>query len=228
MKIYRLDYFIGSRGSYPKCKVDKDYDYGKYLRINDRYFGLYYDLFPPKEEIKLHFMLGKKTPETDLLSLSGITGFGFFINEKLKILLEQFQLCPHVFYPSTLRREEEKEIREGYYWLHLDGTHMRDLVDYSKSKFHIHEPSYKRETITLNSYEDYEIFKKNSEQSWGIFADEIHLKEGVEPPCDIFVFGWGFDLNIYITEKLKKTLVKNKIKGIEIEIADNIVVHSLL
>jgi hypothetical protein len=222
MKIYQLDYSVNT-GVYPQCKKDDNYDYGKYFYMNDRYFGLSYDLFPKPDEVKLHFLFRKKARVTDIMSQAGITAFGHFMNERLKNVLEQFRICPHIFYPATLRYEEEAEIRQGYYWLHLDGTHMRDLINYQASKFYVYLSS-PRAIISLNSYQDYIDKKKVENIGWTIYAEEIHLKPNVVLPYDMFVFGWGIDLKIYITENLKKALIKHKIKGINLEEATHIII----
>lgn len=226
MKFYELNYSTKAPKPFPVASIDESHDYGNYLKMH-RYFGLYYDEFAPLET-HLHILARKRSAKsklTDIISSWIISGYGFLISKKLKTLLSKFNLCRHEYYGVTLKLENDGSIRDDYFWLHLGTSEIYEQVDYKKSKFYTTDASIREEDIELTCFQDYKDFVNSKEPGWGIFAEEIHFKEGYELPFDVFVFHY-FSMKVYITEALKLEIEKQGITGVEIEEVDNIFMHA--
>lgn len=221
MNIYTIEVDINIMKPYPQVIIDDEYNYGE---ERDNYFGLDFNKFSEYEMESINMLLKKNSLMTDILSIWGISGYGFLMNERVRNLFNMLRLPKHKYYNIKLREENSSNYISNYSWLHLGAGNLVKDIDYSRSKFFVTEFTMRTHDIILNSFDDYNSFFKGKEPGWGIFAEEIQMNVGFEIPYDIFTFHF-FDRNIYVSERLKEVLEKEKIKGFKFEKIEIIKTH---
>ena len=157
----------------------------------------------------LVFDLHKKAKLTDVISPSMISAIGLLINEKVKTILEGFNIIEHRYYPAIVR---EKDISYNYYWMHLVKPDLYG-VDFKKSKFEITNLINMPEAnIKINNWEHYlERLKTLS------FKNIRAKKLVIEPEAqkDLLYFPYIYSYML-VSEDLALELATQKITGLEI------------
>lgn len=172
------------------------------------------------------FIMQPQAKLTDFLSNS-ITKPGFFVSKKVKSIFENHNLMPHRFYPAvvTLR----KKSIPNYFWAHMIAD-FTEFIDYANSCFFIYKHYHLDDgDINISSLDDYfakrtQLRNDNPNINITIWAKKIWLKPSFfAKELDIFKIGL-FDSNFYISQKLRNSLIDNKITGCDIQLTDKIVI----
>jgi len=200
--------------SYPQAGMTLEYDkYAFNSFRNLKSFQL--PDFTPNLD---HFFLDERAKLTDLISGSMIC-YGLLLNTKFKNLLQNFSIQSHTIFKAFIKSETVDEI---YHWLHFGPNEIIDQIYYPGSTFYVKMNLLKKETIKLESYEDYwsKLKKLNYK---AIKRERLVLRQAIE--YDLFVIPF-FDGQIYISESLKIAIEKAKISGVQISQSKGIVFHS--
>lgn len=225
MKYYKLNYSslvkeIGN--AFPQIQnMSKGYNYDS----NDSIYSIskcvnHLPTFIPNTE---YFILNKKSYVTDLISSALLGNNGFIVSNKLKQIFEKHQLPIHKYYPIKIMHGNT--VLTNFFWLHIISDYT-SFIDFEASKFNILENYYYiRQPVKISSKEELveQIGKvKLDSMHYSIGASEIVLAKNFDMNINLFCIG-VFDWNYYINENLKNELVLNKITGINLTIANNII-----
>ncbi len=176
--------------------------------------------FPP-DNTSFVVKMDKKSKQTDFLNNLQISGAtGFFVSQAVKDIFDQFNLMKHKYYPTTIKGWDTP-----YYWLHLSEPKLTQLIDYSESIFYRTRFNSKKEQINLSDFSEYETLKKENGFSFGVSLVKTVSKNNHIKKLDMFEFLPFSDSGIYISEKLKSALEKNKITGFITQKADDLVIE---
>jgi hypothetical protein len=159
--------------------------------------------------------LERKAKITDVLSEVSIFGRGILVNEKVKSIIDNFDIGIHKYYDVILNTKKENI---SYYWLHLMSTDTSKMINYKKSVFYWGNP-LRKGILNLDSYEDYLNKEEENKDnvSWMVSIDEIVLLKECNVNLDLFCFReFVTPKELFISERLKNALIENKITGIEI------------
>lgn len=219
MVYYCLKHSLNSKDigtTYPQVqKMSHEYNY----KADDSVYELSKKTqeFPENEPNLNYFVVHNKAILTDLLSVSMVYG-GFLISKKLKILLENFNLANHKFYPAKVYYKRDYY---DYYWIHIISK-LSDAVDYKNSVFFIYlNYSQHLEYIDIFSLEDLYLKRNKIKEKYAgktvtIWAEKISLNKNFVTKLDLFDIG-VFDSDYYVSEILKNAIEKNKITGTLLE-----------
>ena len=192
----------------------KDYPQADCLNIDE--IGKFSSWELNKNEKILKFKLNNKSKLTDVISVLEINT-GFLISPKVKAIFDDFNLMRHQYFEASV---ETKSGVSKYYWLHLSEPNLSKLIDYKKSTFYETEFTFKKEQINIDSFEHYQKLKsKDKEASFGVKLEQICFSNKFDNTLDLFAF-LPFNNEVFISEKLKKELVKNEIFSFKISDAD--------
>ncbi|MBT2563801.1 hypothetical protein J7E50_21420 [Pedobacter sp. ISL-68] len=164
------------------------------------------------------FKLEPKAKLTDVLSQAAISAYGFLVNNKVRQILEGFNLMEHRYYKCLVK--DQKGVVHDYYWLHLVDDNTKK-IDYSNSIFYWTKSTFRKGILELNSYEDYLKQKKDNGLLWGVSSEKLKLNTRFDTTLDL-VSNLPFDSNTYISAGIRETINKLDITGIEINEAPNI------
>lgn len=165
-----------------------------------------------EEDIELLFELEQKSKPTDILSDASISGFGLIINEKVKNILLKFNLMNFKLYNAKVKLNGKFE---QYFYIHFFDLNLTKQIDYENSKFYETNWTFKENEIVIKSFENYlELKVLDNEAKFGVEINEIFVKEYFDKTLDVFCF-LPFHSHLFISEKLKKYLIQNKISGLE-------------
>ncbi|WP_133162599.1 imm11 family protein [Flavipsychrobacter stenotrophus] len=154
------------------------------------------------------FILSSKALLTDILSTSLINR-GLIVSNRVKEILEKCLLPEHAFFPIGLYYKNERI--ENYFWFHLISDFV-DNIDFEKSTFYLKDYNID-EAITINSEVELRKIMKTKSITANIKSDNVVLKNKIN--FDLFKIG-TFDINIYISDKLKNVFNEQQITGIQI------------
>ena len=211
MKYYSLSYSTDEKEVgkvWPQCKaIPEGYDH-KWLDLPNSMTKLTNDDFP-NEDPNLVFELDKKSKLTDVISPSNIYAVGLLVNNKVKSILEIFNLITHKFYLATVK---QNHIEHNYYWLHLVKPDLLG-VNFEKSKFEITNLVNKPlANIKINSWEDY--IERNSNLVFKHIRAK-HLVLEPEAQKDLIYFPYIYSF-MFVSEELSIELASQRITGLEI------------
>ncbi len=154
MKFYLLENSTRRKeiGYYPQCCCVPDgCNTGMYDKPNSitNLKNSYFPDFEPEIIVQLE----KKAKLTDIVSHLNFLCRGLFINEKVKNILEQFNLPDHKFYPGSLIYQDQKL---SYFWFHLVKKDLQG-INFSESEFRtgFSPNDLDDEILDINSYDDY-------------------------------------------------------------------------
>jgi hypothetical protein len=201
-------------GFYPQTKLADLYN----LEANDSFRKVLFDSFPDFQP-KYGLILNPNSKETDLLDSVSL-GFGFVVSERLKILLREFILPPHRFYPMDVIGSAI-----NYFWFHYI-TEIEKYIDYAKTEIEVYKsraPFNVEEIKTFSSQIEIMNFKRALPYNKAIKFKSIQLKENF-PNYDIFEIT-GAQYFTLISERLRDKLIRENITGLEIVEYKKIVVH---
>ena len=163
--------------------------------------------FDPEIKIMLH----RKAKITDFID-GRTLGFGIIVNEKVKIILESFNLPPHKYHPIELFQEDIKYL--GYHWLHFF-VDLYNFIDVKKSLFEVIDENEQEVILIDNIKSDNQmcsIFKKYK------YPNYINIKalyfDSKMPNYDLFSDNIGKDYN-YMSERLVDYINENNITGLD-------------
>ncbi len=170
--------------------------------------------FPEQPPQLDYLIMAKRAKLTDVLSVGFISARGYLVSERLKQLLEGFNLMPHRFYPGKV---EYKGTLFNYYFLHLVCDSYR-LIDFEKTKFYITTSGVKtNDNLIIKYEEDLKKMRKEMPMSKSIKAEKLYFSTFFEnQPLDLFYF-IGLHPDIFISEKLKTALEVMDITGLNIK-----------
>lgn len=171
-----------------------------------------------------YFVLARNAKPSDLLSAAVIYG-GFLVSEKFRMLLEQFQLPTHKFYPAKVKWRKEFL---NYFWMHTI-CDLTDYVDYPSSKFFVYQ-NYITVLgfVDVKSKDEYlkkveELKKANPGKILTIWASQISLPASIIKNYDLFEIG-AFNADSYISESIREAILDQKITGCDISEACNLII----
>jgi len=166
----------------------------------------------PDFEPELIFELEEKAILTDAVSPSNISAKGFLINQKVKDILQHFNLMEHKYYPATLII---KGNRLEYFWLHFkdNSDYFLSNIDYKKTRFHLCNLLFqKTDDVTIDSYKEY--IEKKMPISY-ISASKLTLNEVlIEKEYDLFYIR-GMFLYPFVSSRLIEVLKAYNVTGFE-------------
>lgn len=212
MKYFSLTYSTNEKEVgkiWPQCdSVPEGYNYKELLEGPNSMTNLTNDEFP-NEKPTLIFGLHKKAKLTDVVSPSNISAIGLLINDKVKNILDDFNLMTHKYYPAIVK---ELEFQYNYYWLHFVKSDLLG-VNFEESKFEITNLANKPlANIKINSWEHFVERDKN------IGLKHIRAKKLIiEPEArkDLIYFPYIYSF-MFVSEDLALELAAQKITGLEI------------
>jgi hypothetical protein len=123
---------------------------------------------------------------TDFIKGSFLQQYGLIVSANAKVVLEQFNIGKHKFYPIIVNQKSDDH--DDYYFF-KSLTNANQYVDVKKSSFYLQEGYFNTDTkrpVTFASYKEIETFRlNNSVNDIYIFADKICLNENF-PDYDYF------------------------------------------
>jgi hypothetical protein len=196
---------------YPQCQeMMEGYDYNannSIYRLNEcrnkRPF-----FTPNLDGLKMH----SKSKLTDVISCAMLGGMGLFVSNKLKIILERFNLVDHLFFQASLYYKKKQY--NDYYWLHLISDY-RKFVDFSKSKFVIGQKGINPDKLNFKTYAEYNQFEREVDEFGLLRSKNVYLLDKFDCTIDMFMIS-QFNQNIYVSERLVSCLMEENVTGIEI------------
>lgn len=216
MKYYKLSHETDYRviGTYPQCKgmpsnmgftVDWFDRPNSFTHLNNEDFP---DFIPD-----FIWELEDNTKLTDVISPSNISARGFLINEKVKEIFSQHNLMEHKFYPAKIIMGN-KNLQ--YYWLHFKENREYFLknIDYERSSFFIADLAFKRiGDISINSYEDYVLKKKELKFKYISISKLIFNKELSNVKLDMFGIRYLFS-DFLASEQFVNAIQSHDVTGL--------------
>lgn len=142
---------------------------------------------------------------------------GYFrpVSEKLKQLLEEFNLGKHKFYPAEVLLKEE---RHPYHVLHLLYNSFIEYIDFSKTVFNNLNSFGKlsSEKFEQKQFESFEEMEAYSDEHWSYNwnYDRLVMKSNFRELDYCYMLNIDGDL---ISERLKERIEQDEITGIKIE-----------
>lgn len=157
-----------------------------------------------------HIKLAKTAILTDYIGASGLFRC-FFVNSKLKEILQTANLPNHNFFEITFI--QGKKIVDGYWWFCFDYETGENTVDFSKCEYNLrdHKRTFGENfSVNIQSYQDYlNVFYETGK---AIKVTELVFNSNFNSELDIF--GTQFLTNqVYISENLHKKLQEQNITG---------------
>ena len=163
---------------------------------------VFYDFFARDNSLVLDDFM--RTPEINY-------HFGFFVSQKIKNILTIYTLPDHIYYPVNIHFQDNIY---SYYFLLI--SYKNNGVDYKKSTF---VESYdESKKVNILEYEDLieqQIFEEDGSKYWtekDVEEKEIILNKEIDIYPSLTLKSSPF----YFSEKLKESLEKEGVTGIEI------------
>lgn len=180
-----------------------------------------FDLPENSPKIK-YLLLAKNAKVTDLLNAIMLRLKGFLINEKLKLILIEYNLPKHRFYDAYVKDYANNEYR--YWWMQMIINNY-DCLDFNKSEFSLTSTEIVNRSnvpIKINSYQDYVDVKSKLASDQRIKISHAYLNDDFgKQSLDVFKIN-DLSLDWIISERLREDIIKNKITGVDITEANNI------
>lgn len=211
-KYYILKPAVGTKETgmaYPAVESYDDYDFDGPRSMHKLKFREFPDFEPD-----IRFKLAKGAKLCDMMGQATINANGFLISEKLKLILEQTNTVPCIFYKATI---ENKGTIYKYFWVHFVWEDCSNYIDYKNSDFFAKRLSKNLGKVNILKEDDILSIRKEFDIATVISYNEIKF---VNLNKDLFTI--NFFTQIYITEKLKELLDSNHISGIDIIQTDKI------
>ena len=164
----------------------------------------------------IRYKLAKGAKLCDIMEKSNISACGLIINERVKTIFESANLIPHKYYLATI---ENKDVLFQYYWVQFVWEDALMYLDFKNSKFKINEFGNDLGEIEILDYAD--LLKKQTDLG---FMKMIYNYESAMYQTNYDLFIHPLNKTIYISDTLKNALFDNKIKGLDITPADDLVI----
>ena len=205
MKYYKLSLSVEEEetGVFPQAQYGKR----QFSKVRDMKFYEFATLDPNVE-----LVLEEGANLTSFLST--ILPFSFVVDQKVKKILEGYNLPPHRYYSVKVM---DKHTVHYYYWLHVIIDDFFDVVDMTRTVLKVQYVTRPQDIIDLLKFEDKESilkFRKRLRLGYKLKFHEIHFKDQILE-YDFyqmqFVEHFGF-----INDKLKKHLEEEQVTGFRI------------
>jgi hypothetical protein len=190
-----------------------DYDAPDSIYITSYYDGVELPCTPNLNAIKV--MLRSRL--TDLLSVAMLPTSGLLISKRMQLLLQDFVLVNHKFYPATIKHKKDL-FDDKYVYLHLISD-LREYVDYERSEFYSSVSGYNN-NLRFKSKEDTLAYYKAEDRHHTLRSKQIAFLPSFGS-YDLFYIS-NFNKNIYISQKLHDHLSANKVTGASFTLANDI------
>lgn len=175
--------------------------------------------FPDFEPIFSKLILKSRSKETDFINDNGsIGGIGFIVSQRAMSILREFNLPQHKFYPLIYMKRIEKETfteKEGmYYWFQLVFEKNYDWIDFEKSRFYTCDTFHENKESIQVSDKKLLVQITEIDETYLEFEELVFNSKYSIENQDLFMFRfmWG---EVYISQRLKDRLEKEKITGVE-------------
>lgn len=198
---------------YPQCKgLIKEYINTTQNSIMNfaNYKGRKVDFIPNLDGISIY----KSTKLTDVISCALGPGNDLIISKRFFDLLKNFNTSPVQYFNCTIYKGEDKI---KYVWLHFI-YELEKVVDYKRSLLTHPNDSLSEDIKMVTDYEKYREFYDTKDKYGLVKAKKVVIKN---LNMDFLVIG-QYNQKVYISEKLRDAIVRNKITGIDIREADDI------
>lgn len=169
-----------------------------------------HELFAPKAEIGI--ILEKKAKKTDYIGDNNMRGF--YINEKLKKILEDSHLPNHNFIPTIFTDEKTGQPIEGYYRFVYDMDTGENTVNFVQSEFDLKYHKQKLGNdfdVNIKSYGDY--LKVFYDTGSAVDVSKLVFNKNFDKNLDIFGTQFLTMKSAYISDRLLKKMEEANITG---------------
>ena len=228
-RLYFIKHAVATEETGPYCpqieRLSPESEYDAKDSIY-RLFDSFHDF--PESSPKIDFASLKKGSKlTDLLSSSMFVLLGFLVSQKLRNLLERFQLPSHRFYSVPVK--SEKTTAE-YFWMHMIYQYSKLSVEEAQNKHLIFNLSHFIVENHLSRVSDIsvssagELLAKEKELGYdkSIKATSITLNEDfLKDVPDLFKIPL-ISNNWIIKQRLRDEIVREKITGVSMTEVENI------
>lgn len=169
------------------------------------------------------FYLDNKSKLTDILSDPYLQfNKGLIVNEKVKEIFSKHMLCEHNYYQIKVSHKDI--LHENYYVFQIipnyNSKSIIEYIDIKESGFYLGLPHMERhEDIQFENLSEIETKRqellKSTDKLQLVCFDFCKFYKDIEFKLDLFVIP-TLDINIYISNTLKDSLLTEKISGIDI------------
>jgi hypothetical protein len=186
----------------------------------DSVYNVFCDTFPHFEPNLDHFVLHEKALLTDIVSAAMIS-CGLVVNQKVKMILEDYRLPPHKFYPAVIKHKGS--FHKNYFWFYFISD-IFNYIDYKETKFIITDMFDNKieDCNNINSASSLRSLKNDLPDDKNVDSELIRLDSKTSLPFDLFKITFG-NYRTFITEKLKEAFTENSITGINIVPAQKLI-----
>ena len=169
----------------------------------------------PDFEVRLDgLILGKNVRVTDFIGIDSLLK-GICISDRVKKILEEYNLPNHRFYPVTFHQpskvEKKIEVIEGYWLLHFELEFGKN-VNFEKSEFVRDVLQFYTtdlsQIIRVNSLEEYKAILLSTKKA--LLATKLVLKSSFDTSLDVWDTNYLTGVNSYFSSRLVKRLKKKK------------------
>ena len=175
-------------------------------------------LYAPKPHYGL--LLEKKAKKTDYIGDNNMRGF--YVNEKLKSILESCHLPNHRFIPTTIIEEKTGNENNEYYRFVYDMETGEHTVNFAKCEYDLkrHKQNFGSDfEIAINNYEDYmQVFYDTGS---AVKVSKLVLNKKFDNELDLFGCQFLTLETSYISERLKQKIEAANITGCKILAVDS-------
>ncbi len=194
-------------------KLYNDWDYNIFIKLpkeNKDWWKVWskHELYAPKPLEGLIFRKGAK--KTDYIG-EGLRGF--YVNEKLKTILESVHLPNHRFIKTPFIDEKTGEIIDEYWRFVYDLDSGEHTVDFKKSEFdfrNYHIDYGENFSRDISSYNDYLNVYRDTGR--GLRARKLVFNENFDKELDFLTFTF-LTPSLYISERLLTKMQEAGITG---------------
>ena len=175
----------------------------------------------PDFDVRLDgLILDKNVRVTDFIGIDSLLK-GVCISDRVKKILEEYNLPNHRFYPVTFHQpskvEKKIELIAGYWLLHFELEFGKN-VDFEKSEFvndlFLLYAKDSSQIIRVNSLEEYKAVRLSTKK--GLVATKLVLKSSFDISLDVWSTRFLTVGGSYFSSRLIKRLKKEKITGFEV------------
>jgi hypothetical protein len=175
-------------------------------------------------DLRVDYLILDETAElTDVICAPMLILTGLLVNEKVRNILEQFNLPEYRFYPLKVKTKSHDLTQ--YFWLQTSSERELNLdkhLNFKMSTFAIERKIREYESVNIASYEEFSKVKSGLNKFQSIKLKEARLNSNFKDfNLDLFKISRLYTYWI-ISEQLKSKLESENITGVKIEKAEAI------